>query len=191
MDTAKKAVEQIKNIINDMALKLRSPILHPFFKDYPVDLTYYSHRKVVAICDWLWKQQMVPSDLSICEYYCSNDLCGSHLARMVCNLGVFDNEKQILLHKALDTLYLLHEVSYNTKQKNFYHIILSNQSSAIKELSEKGLRAEWYILEFINKTDSEIETMIAHISNEKPQYLMRQLVGSKIYKVIIVKGVKQ
>lgn len=183
--------QQLKSALNNIKIELRSPVLHPLFMDISCQLKFYSHRKAAVLSDWLWRMQLNPKDMEICEYYCSNDLCGSHLSRMGGKLTICDVEEQMNLHKILDHLYYLDSVYYCKRVKNSsFTMLISNQEDALKRLVENRILAEWYILEYVGKSDTEIEEKISRYLSEKPVYLMRQLVGSKIYKVVVVKGEK-
>ena len=181
------AAAEVKTVLSQSEAGLRSPILYPQLKNIETALGYYSHRKVAALCDWLWKRHLEPKNSTVCEFYCSNDLCGSHMARMGSHLTVVDTEEQVTLHKALDKLYRLDTVHYGVEKPHSFHIILSNRETALGELMESGLQADWYILEFVDKNDEEIEAIAGGYSLEKTEYLIRQLVGAKIYKTAVLK----
>lgn len=185
--SGKEAAEEVQMVLARSKAGFRAPVLCPQLADVASTLEYYSHRKTAAMCDWLWRKRLDPRALSVCEYFCSNDLCASHIARMGGSLTVIDTEEQLALHKALDRLYRLNTVCYGRGDRNSFQLILSNRETALDELAETGIRAKWYILEFVNKTDAEIEAMAAAFAFERPRYIMRQLVGSRIYKTAAFK----
>ena len=185
-----KTAEAVWDAYRNLGGELRAPILHPIWKDIPCTLEFYSHKKVAIFSAWLWKRQIEPVGMHVCEYDCRNDLCGSHLARMGADLTVVDSGKQLRLHEALDQLYHLKNCRYREQieENGVFQMILSNEEGALEEFSKKEVRSEWYILEYIDREDAEIESLLAHFSSEKPEFLMCQQVGTKVYKVVALKG---
>lgn len=187
---AGEALHNVRQAYLETGHVLRSPVLHPLLQDIPCTLKYYSHKKVVLLTDWLWKKQINPVGMTVCEYCCENDLCGSHFARMGASLTVIDAEEQLRLHKALDHLYHIKHCRYKEQfeKAERFQIVLSNRKDALEKMAEKGIQANWYALEFVDWADEEIETMVVKLFSRKPEYLMHQLVGNKIYKVVAIEG---
>lgn len=189
MDMEEQA-QQIRDVCSSLEKNLRSPVLHPLLKDIPCTLEFYSHKKAVVFTDWLWRKGIDPAELAVCEYYCENDLFGSHLGRMGANLTVVDTKEQLILHRKLDELYLIKHCCYEediSGKKDFY-IVLTNKTDGLKELVRKDIKAAWYILEYIEEEDTEAQAAMQQFSSQRPEYLMSCLVGNKIYKVAAVKG---
>lgn len=187
----KPAVEQVKKAQKLIKEQMKAPILHPLFKDVLFPMETYYHRKIAALCDWLWRKELKPEHLRVCEYCCENDLCGSHFSRMGSELVVYDTEEQVVLHKALDSLYRLQNVSYLDKDNIFdevFDIILCNSAFLLTTIIQNNIKSEWYVLEYIDKSDLEIKESIEKNGLILSEYLIKTLVGNQIYKVIIARG---
>lgn len=181
---------KVKEALGDLATELRVPVLHPRLKEITCSMESYSHRKVAALCDWLWRKEIDPVNMSTYEYFCENDLCGSHVVRMGGRLAVCDTKEQINLHKALDRLYLLGNIEYYEEPliDTSFEMVISNEEDALSALIQEGIKTKWYILEFKDKKDSEIEIYVTKYLDGKPEFLIRQLVGTSIYKTVIIEG---
>lgn len=183
-------VKNVDNVLHSFKMSVRSPIVHPMFDRVSCELDFYSHKKVAELCDWMWDKQIQPEMLNVCEYYCSNDLCGSQLARMEGFLTVIDSKEHIIFHKALDDLYQLRQVQYceEIPEECRFDMVISNNEDLLKKNKCRVLKARWYVLEFVDVEDEDINTLIDETVKGSFFYLMRQLVGNKIYKVVIVEG---
>ena len=106
-------------------------------------------------------------------------------------LVVYDTEEQVVLHKALDSLYRLQNVSYLDKDNIFdevFDIILCSSAFLLTTIIQNNIKSEWYVLEYIDKSDLEIKESIEKNGLILSEYLIKTLVGNQIYKVIIARG---